>query len=258
MEKKDYYDRRFMGKYEQTERELEGRERISIEILADLPLKEGSSFVDIGCGDGFFLQQVSNALGKDVICSGGEYSSFQRSKAVERTGYSIATIDLEGKLGFDDASFDVVYSGEVIEHLYNPDNMVKELNRIMKLGGYCLITTPNMNSWISRLFFPFGMQPINYECSTVSIAYGYGGLRAIKRQDWPVGHVRMFNIHSIRDILRANGFEVIKAKGAVFEFMPRAIPWMDHFFTLIPGLSSGLVVLAKKVRNNLFQDSSYV
>ncbi len=124
--------------------------------------------------------------------------------------------------------------------------MVKELNRICKPGGFCIITTPNMNSWISRLLFPFGMQPINYECSTVSSAYGYGWLKSVKRQDWPVGHVRLFNVHSLSDILRANGFEIIKVRGAVFESMPKPLRWLDRFFAHFPSLGSGLVVLARK------------
>lgn len=247
MKKEDYYTRSFMDRYEQTERTLEQRECKSIKMLTNLSLTLGARFLDIGCGDGFFLQEVSRVLGDHIEYHGGEYSDFQRVKASERTGYSIAPIDLESRLGFDDESYDVVYSGEVIEHLYDPDNMLGELNRILKPGGYCIITTPNMNSWISRLLFPFGMQPINYECSTVSSAYGYRWLKEIKRQDWPVGHVRLFNIHSIRDILLANGFEIVKTQGAIFEFMPKPILWLDSFFSLFPALGSGLVVLSKKV-----------
>src|SRR5580658_8582336 len=45
------------------------------------------------------------------------------------------------------ASFDTVLCCELIEHLFNdPMHMMSEINRILKLGGHLLLTTPNIGS----------------------------------------------------------------------------------------------------------------
>ena len=46
------------------------------------------------------------------------------------------------KIPFDDAYFDSVFSSEVFEHVFNLDEILKELNRVMKSGALMLITCP--------------------------------------------------------------------------------------------------------------------
>jgi SAM-dependent methyltransferase len=46
------------------------------------------------------------------------------------------------KIPFGDGSFDSVFSSEVIEHIFNIDEMLPEINRVMKKGGQILITCP--------------------------------------------------------------------------------------------------------------------
>lgn len=247
MNKEDYYAQSYMEKYKNDQRELEQREIKSLNIIDAFKIPAGGRFLDVGCGDGFFLQAVADRFGGQIEYYGGEYSEYQREKASRRGNLKIYHLDLEDCICFSDLYFDFVYSGEVIEHLYNPDLLLKEVGRILKPGGGFVITTPNMNSWVSRVLFFLGLQPLNYECSTVSSTYGYAWLKWAKKQDWPVGHVRLFNRHSISDMLRANGFEIVQVQGAVFEFMPRPLRWLDRFFSIFPSLASGLVILAKKI-----------
>lgn len=48
--------------------------------------------------------------------------------------------------------FDIIIANHVIEHLKNPDGVIKELKRIMKLGGKIYIEVPSYNSFWSNLF----------------------------------------------------------------------------------------------------------
>jgi 2-polyprenyl-3-methyl-5-hydroxy-6-metoxy-1,4-benzoquinol methylase len=59
--------------------------------------------------------------------------------------------DLNEALPYLDATFDAVISLEVIEHLENPRHFVREIARILKVNGRCLITTPNQISLVSKL-----------------------------------------------------------------------------------------------------------
>ena len=46
------------------------------------------------------------------------------------------------KIPFNDNTFDSVLASEVFEHIFNPDEALLELNRVLKKGGNILITVP--------------------------------------------------------------------------------------------------------------------
>jgi SAM-dependent methyltransferase len=74
--------------------------------------------------------------------------------------YKISDIDcqfcnLNGQIPSDDASFDVCFSIEVIEHLNNPQNIIDEAHRVLKPGGMLFLSTPNVNSIAQKLRFLF-------------------------------------------------------------------------------------------------------
>jgi SAM-dependent methyltransferase len=85
--------------------------------------------LDIGCGDRV-LSKVFNENG---------WSS---------TGIDIADgIDFESdKLPFDDFSVDMITLYGVIEHIANPDILLKEIHRILRSKGVCIMITPNIIS----------------------------------------------------------------------------------------------------------------
>ncbi|XES77646.1 MAG: class I SAM-dependent methyltransferase [Candidatus Bathyarchaeia archaeon] len=56
------------------------------------------------------------------------------------------------QLPFDDCFFDFVSATEVIEHLWNTDQFIKECYRVLKPRGYFLISTPNLASWINGFY----------------------------------------------------------------------------------------------------------
>lgn len=71
----------------------------------------------------------------------------------ERPNY--VHVNMEAKLPFDDNTFDFVTCMEGIEHVINPNDLVREMSRIVKPGGHVIITMPNVQNFYSRLSFLF-------------------------------------------------------------------------------------------------------
>lgn len=97
--------------------------------------------LDIGCGHGFFLE-VAKERGWEVF--GTELSEAAIADC-ESKGIQMH----KGKINndsFDSDSFDIVVSIEMIEHINYPVDYVTQIQRILRKGGFCYITTPNFNS----------------------------------------------------------------------------------------------------------------
>ena len=61
--------------------------------------------------------------------------------------------DLNQELPIPDASFDLIFAVEVIEHLENPRHVLREIFRLLEPGGVAILTTPNTRSIRSLLTF---------------------------------------------------------------------------------------------------------
>lgn len=94
----------------------------------------------------------------DIGCEEGELHSLINNKNVygldlnpKRQKERVTKGNAEN-LPYKDSVFDTLISGELIEHLENPDNFLKESKRVLKNNGIIIITTPNKNSWINLFF----------------------------------------------------------------------------------------------------------
>ncbi|MBK8170302.1 MAG: class I SAM-dependent methyltransferase [Sandaracinaceae bacterium] len=54
---------------------------------------------------------------------------------------------------FPDASFDALFGIEIIEHVENPRFFLREAMRVLRPGGIAIISTPNLTTLVSRVFF---------------------------------------------------------------------------------------------------------
>jgi len=114
-----------------------------LEITATLPK---GRLLDIPCGQGALAEGV-RAQGFDIYC-GDIDSEWYRIE-----GGHFHRVDLNGNLPYKDQSFDCVTCVEGIEHLENPHLLIREINRILEIGGRVVITTPNIMKIKSRLYF---------------------------------------------------------------------------------------------------------
>ena len=106
--------------------------------------------LDIGCGKGQFLFDITQALKQkhqaglahiavvDLIRAEGNLLG-QISPTPE---FFQQSVDGE-KLPFADASFDFVSCNHVLEHIFETEKFLREIRRVLKPGGLAVISDPN-------------------------------------------------------------------------------------------------------------------
>jgi len=243
----NFYDTKYWKSNLSSKGKLRIREIESIKLLKKI-LKDDVKILDAGCGDGNFLLNLKKK-NSGINVTGVDFSR-EAVLIAKKRGISAVQGDLNGKIPFKNSEFDVVYSGEVIEHLYNPDFFLKEIRRILKNKGYLLITTPNLGFWFNRLIFLLGIQPTFMESSTEDPLVGSRFLKKFRKLDNPIGHIRVLTYDALKDLLEANGFSIVISKGVVFEDgFPKWLLPFDKILTFNPRLSAQLVILAKKEKD---------
>jgi len=242
----DHYDPQ-TGGHDGARTEVEPREALAIEMLRDPCLREHGSLLDVGCGDGMFLSLIDQRLSlvaRGWMLHGIDASGAQIHAATPRP-YTFRQCNVEDGIPFADATFSIVFCGELLEHLYDPDSFLGDCRRVLKPRGILAITTPNLQAWYNRLLFLAGIQPLFYETSTRSTSIGAGPLRRLKRGTVPVGHIRIFNQRALRDIVESQGFRIRSMRGAPFVALYKPFHYVDRLLTNAPSLASNFVLTAE-------------
>lgn len=111
-------------------------------------LAPASRVLDYGAGRGEWFEDDPSAFRKDLQLLKGRCAevvgcdvdpAVENNRAVDRT----AVIDPGQPLPFDDASFDLIVSRYVFEHVADPAGAAAELMRVLKPGGWLCALTPN-------------------------------------------------------------------------------------------------------------------
>jgi len=102
--------------------------------------------LDLGAGQGA-LSQALKERGFEVTAADVNAEQFRA------VGVEFAKLDLNKPLPFPDQGFNLVLAAEILEHLEAPRAFVREIFRILKPGGLAVVTTPNITSIPSRIFF---------------------------------------------------------------------------------------------------------
>lgn len=98
----------------------------------------GKKILDVGCGGGVWLAEFAKLAGKENV-----YGSDIDGESMEGNPDFNFKICPAEKLDFEDSFFDIVFSHEVLEHVVDDKQAVREAIRVLKPGGKLIIFAPN-------------------------------------------------------------------------------------------------------------------
>jgi len=117
-------------------------------------VERGSKILDLGCGDGYLAEVISNKKNCDVTCFDISEVALKRA---ELRGFKTICASVEDKLPFEDSAFDCVIATEVLEHVASTEDVLLEMARVSKKD--LLVSIPNIAFWKHRLTLLGGKFP---------------------------------------------------------------------------------------------------
>ncbi|MGH7928074.1 MAG: class I SAM-dependent methyltransferase [Candidatus Binatia bacterium] len=110
---------------------------------------DGKTLLDLSCGGGQTAQMLTRQGFKVTA------TDYSPPPPMPNEIHRVGGVDLNAFLPFRSGSFDAVNLVEVIEHIENQPQLIREIARVLKPDGVVLISTPNILNVHSRLRFLF-------------------------------------------------------------------------------------------------------
>jgi len=135
-----------------------------------LKVSRGNSVLDVGCGTGDDVINLSKIVGPDGRVVGIDYSAqlIAEAKArAEKAGASVEFYvgDAHELAQFGDNCFDATRAAAVFHHLESPEKALKEMIRVVKPGGFVVIAEADWETLlIDHPDMALTRQIMNYQC----------------------------------------------------------------------------------------------
>ena len=236
---------------------MDVRQQELMTVLAKLPIR-GRRILDIGCADGSLSLVFKEVLrAKEVY---GLDISTEYLQEARKRGVKTFQVDVnQDRFPFQANSFDVIIASEILEHCILPANLLREAYRVLKTGGYLILSTPNLASFYDRFLLLFGSQPLSLEASyeypsaskALRIAFEpRGGQR--KSFEGDPGHIRCMSYKATIELLKHFKFRIKNVVAynwshSSVKVLIRILTFtLDRFFSFIPGFAVGYIYTAIK------------
>lgn len=178
-------------------------------------------FLDIGSATGLLLNHMKN-LGFDTY--GVELCKESAEYAKEKFGLKIYNTTLENAK-FRKNYFDIIHFSHLIEHLKKPVDFMFEVRRILKPGGYILVTTPRIDSPAFKIY----------------------------KEDWRSAipdHLQLFSEKTLYTLIENTGFDIIFKESWGFIPIDKKFPLIKKYLNKLAkkfNFGDVIFMMAKKV-----------
>jgi methionine biosynthesis protein MetW len=219
-------------------------------ILETMPARPGARLLDLGCGDGQWTIEVARHSGADAV-HGVEVME-NAAAAARARGVEVLVADLSSGLApLEDASFDVIHSNQVIEHVRDTDCFLREVRRLLRPDGYALISTNNLSSWHNIVSLVLGWQPAPCQVSDrVNVGNPLDPSKGVEHRYWGPAHLRVFTGRALTELAAFHGLRAVAERSAGYYPLPprlgrrlaeldrRHAAFLVHRFEPDPGFTS--------------------
>ncbi len=199
---------------------------------------QGARLLDIACGDGIITKAIKAKFNKyEVFGLDNSFTAIKNAVSEIPIEYMVADAF---EVPLRDAIIDVVVCNNFWEHVTNPVCLAKEANRVLKMGGYYIISTPSRynfdNVWRVLKGKPVALQN-------------------------PRFHLTEYSIGQMKELLSKAGFEITDVisealpitQGSWKQIMRYKLlkPLLKHFLKIVGShhnLETTVFISAKKIR----------
>ena len=194
------------------------------------PASSATRLLDLGCDDGCWTESLRQRVGLPPERVSGLEIVAERAEHARSRGFDVRVADLERTWPFEDHSFDVVHSNQVIEHVVDIDHFVDETRRVLKPDGVAIVCTENLASWHNVAALTLGYQPFSLTNISRSGPLGnplalHAGENGSDLPSW--NHVHVLSLAGLRDLFAGHDFAIRRTFGAGYHPAPgRVGAWL--------------------------------
>jgi len=146
------------------------------------------SVLDFGCGEGAFAQRLTDAGLAVDACD----LDIDQIKGQVKNKIRIDLNQTAFESNFS-KKYEMVFAIEIIEHLENPWKTLRDALSVVDEGGYLVLSTPNVSSFISRLRF-----------------FMRGTLLAFEKPDLAHGHITPMPFFQLEYVIKCLKLKIVK------------------------------------------------
>jgi len=211
--------------------------------------------LEVGCGGGALLSEISL---KGAVAVGLDISEMQIKYAKTRLQGALLIIGDSERLPLKDNLFTKCFAVEMLEHVQNPGQVMKEIRRVLKDSAELIIVVPNDKNWFIHRFVQGYFREAFYD---------YGHLHDFSSLEKLKPLLEGFNILTVREnnvltmpirglisqllqgfdeILKRRRNNSILAKDQQEDTHTRLLTYEEPFLFIAPKLTLHLIIKLKK------------
>lgn len=169
-----------------------------VELISNLTPKHGS-ILELGSGHGFFL----DAMKKNYDIVGIEVSKAKRKISKKVTSVKVLDIDIIQKIP-DIGHFDTIVFFQVLEHISNPVNFLKNCKKLLKPTGKIVAEVPNLDDFQLKLNDSY------------------------RKFYWQLAHINYFTPKTLKNVFCNSGLKHTKIFGCQRYSLENMIYWRQN------------------------------